>query len=81
MLGALAIVSGYLVFEYGRISAGYDVVEARDLRRGLRRQIDERDDEITRLKQEIAVLETHREIDREAYRVVEANLVDLQLWG
>ena len=78
MLGTLAVVSGYLVFEYGRISAGYDVVEARDLRRGLRRQIDERDDEITRLKQEIAVLETHREIDREAYRVVEADLVDLQ---
>ena len=78
VLAVLAVVSGYLVFEYGRISAGYDVVEARDLRRGLRRQIDERDDEITRLKQEIAVLETHREIDREAYREVEANLVELQ---
>jgi len=78
LLAALAVVSGYLVFEYGRISAGYDVVDARDERRAFRNRIDELNDEITDLKQEIAVLETHREIDREAYREVEASLVDLQ---
>ncbi|HEY5641517.1 MAG TPA: DUF6776 family protein [Woeseiaceae bacterium] len=78
LLVALAVVSGYLVFEYGRISAGYDVVDSRDERRALRNRIDELNDEIMDLKQEIAVLETHREIDREAYREVEASLVDLQ---
>ena len=34
--------------------------------------------EIVELKQEIALLETHRDIDREAYQVVEVNLTDLQ---
>ncbi|MDG2377102.1 MAG: hypothetical protein P8M18_12220, partial [Woeseiaceae bacterium] len=34
------------------------------------------EDEIVGLKQEIALLETHREIDREAYMVVEMNLAN-----
>jgi len=78
VLGALAVVSGYLIFEYGRISAGYDVVDARNERAAFNDQIDLLNAEITDLKQEIAVLETHREIDREAYKEVEASLVELQ---
>jgi cell division protein FtsB len=64
-LALLVVFTGYLVFEYGRITAGYDVVD------GLDRQIEE-------LKQEIALLETHREIDREAYKEVESSLIKLQ---
>lgn len=78
VLAALTVVSGYLVFEYGRISAGYDVVDARNERAAFNDRIDLLNDEITDLKQQIAVLETHREIDREAYKEVEASLVDLQ---
>ena len=74
----LAIVAGYLVFEYGRISAGYDVVDAAEERGALEEHIGELNDEITELKQEVARLETHREIDREAYQEVEASLITLQ---
>lgn len=75
---ALALVATYLVFEYGRISAGYDVVDAGNERAAFKEHIDTLDDEIAELKQEIAVLETHREIDREAYKEVENGLGSLQ---
>jgi len=75
---ALALVATYLVFEYGRISAGYDVVDAGNERAAFKEHIDTLDDEIAELKQEIAVLETHREIDREAYKDVESGLGSLQ---
>jgi len=74
----LALVATYLVFEYGRISAGYDVVDAGNERAAFKEHIDTLDDEIAELKQEIAVLETHREIDREAYKEVESGLGSLQ---
>ena len=74
----LALVATYLVFEYGRISAGYDVVDAGNERAAFEEHIDTLDDEIAELKQEIAVLETHREIDREAYKEVESGLGSLQ---
>ena len=74
----LAVVAGYLVFEYGRISAGYDIVDAANERGALEDHIDALNAEIAELKQEVALHETHREIDREAYREVEAGLVALQ---
>ena len=74
----LVIVAGYLVFEYGRISAGYDIVDAARERQALEDHIDSLDDEIADLEQEVAQLETDREIDREAYKVVEKSLLDLQ---
>ena len=74
----LALVAVYLVFEYGRISAGYDVVDAANERGALNEHIDTLNDEISALKQDIAVLETHREIDRAAYKDVESSLISLQ---
>ena len=74
----LALAAVYLVFEYGRISAGYDVVDAANERSALNEHIDALDDEIAELRQEVAVLEKHREIDREAYREVEGSLIALQ---
>ncbi len=74
----LVLIAGYLVFEYGRISAGYDTVDAANERRELEAHIDTLDDEIESLKQEVALLETHREIDREAYKEVEGSLIALQ---
>ena len=73
-----ALVAGYLVFEYGRISAGYNTVDATNDRGELVAHINTLDDEIEVLKQEVALLETHREIDREAYKEVEASLIGLQ---
>jgi len=78
LLVALALVSGYLVFEFGRISAGYDIVDAAKDRQSYEERIMALDDEIVALNQEVALLETHREIDREAYKEVEASLMSLQ---
>ena len=74
----LALVVAYLVFEYGRISAGYDTIDAADERAALEAEIAVRDARIADLEQEVALLETHREIDREAYKEVENSLLELQ---
>ncbi len=74
----LVAISGYLVFEFGRISAGYDVVEAGNVVQAYVDHIQTLDTEIIELKQEIAILETNREVDRESYREVEASLTQLQ---
>jgi len=74
----LALIAGYLVFEYGRISAGYDTVDAANERGELMAHIGKLDDQIEALQQEVALQETHREVDREAYKVVETNLITLQ---
>ena len=77
-LVVLAVVGGYLVYEFGRIQAGYDLVDAGSERRSYEHRIDGLEDEISALKEQIALLETHRDIDREAYREVEASLTELQ---
>lgn len=78
LLIALVAISGYLIFEFGRISAGYDVVDAASDRQAYEDRIAALDDTIIVLQQEVALLETHREIDREAYKEVEASLTSLQ---
>jgi cell division protein FtsB len=74
----LAAVGGYLVYEFGRIQAGYNLVDAAGERSAYEDRIDELKDEISALKEQVALLETHRDIDREAYREVEASLTELQ---
>lgn len=75
---ALILISGYLIFEFGRITAGYDIIDAAKDRTAYESQIAARDQEIEGLKQEVALLETHREIDRAAYKEVEGSLMSLQ---
>ncbi len=75
---ALALVVGYLVFEFGRISGGYDVIDANAERQAYEDRIAALEEQIVTLEQEVALLETHREIDREAYREVETSLTALQ---
>ena len=72
------LVGAYLIFEFGRIQANYNIVDAISEQQEFNREIDGLEGQIVELKQEIALLETHREIDREAYNVVETNLTDLQ---
>ena len=71
-------MSAYLVFEFGRIRGGYDIVEAADERQEFEEHIMALDDEIIALRQDVARLETHKEIDREAYKEVEGSLASLQ---
>ncbi len=74
----LVLIAGYLVFELGRISAGYNTVDAADQRGALEDHIRTLDDEIEALKQEVALQETHRQIERVAYKEVEDRLIALQ---
>ena len=69
---------GYLVFEFGRIQASYNIVDAANERQAYEDTIDGLEAQIRSLKEEIALLETHRDIDREAYKEVEASLTQLQ---
>ena len=78
MLGLLVLGGGYLIFEFGRIQGGYDVVAAADEREQFEAQILALENEIVTLNEQKAMLQTHREIDREAYTDVEASLTDLQ---
>lgn len=71
-------ICGYLVFEFGRIQANYNIVDAARERQAYENRIDELESELEALKQEVALLETHRDIDREAYKDVEASLTALQ---
>lgn len=76
---AIAILVGiYLVFEFGRIRADYNIADAIEQKQEYNSEIKGLENQIAELNQEIALLETHREIDVEAYKVVEADLIDLQ---
>jgi hypothetical protein len=75
----LTLVSAYLVFEFGRIKAGYDTVEAGNISQAYEDHIMRLDNEIIDLKQQVAILETNREVDRESYREVEDSLSTLQV--
>jgi hypothetical protein len=74
----LIAISGYLIFEFGRISAGYDLIETGNQVQAYVDHIQALDNEIVDLKQEIAILETNREVDRASYKEVEASLGQLQ---
>lgn len=76
---ALAIVvSCYLSFEFGRIQSGFNVVHAVNERGGLETTIIDLEKEIASLKEQVALQETHREIERAAYKEVENNLLVLE---
>ena len=78
VLGVLIVVCGYLVFEFGRIQANYNIVDAARERAAFEDHIAELQAEIVSLKQSVALLETHRDIDSEAYKEVEGGLTELQ---
>lgn len=78
LIAALVLVCAYLIYEFGRIQANYNIVEAGRERQAFAARIDELGAEIASLKEIIASLETNRDIDRSAYQEVESSLVDLQ---
>lgn len=75
----LTLVSVYLVFEFGRIKGGYDIVETGNNNQAYEDHIMRLDNQIVDLKQELVILETNREVDRESYREVEDSLSELQV--
>jgi hypothetical protein len=78
---ALIVLMGaglYLSFELGRYKAGFSLFDERRQAQVYDAGFAERDREIEALERQLAILETSREIDRETYSSVEANLADLQ---
>ncbi len=76
---ALAIVgSGWLLFEYGRMRAGFDGLEARQNYNALEGQIVALKSENSRLGAQITMLEQAAGIDQRAYDEVSRSLSDLQ---
>ena len=78
MLAVVILATGYLVFEFGRIQANYNIVDAAKEREAYEARIGELEAEIVALNEQVALLETHRDIDHEAYKEVEASLTALQ---
>lgn len=72
------VVSGWLLYEYGRLSSGFDGAEARRERSTLQSRIKEQEQEITRLAQQNEILIQGKGIDRLAYAEVDRSLTELQ---
>ena len=68
----------WLSFEYGRMQAGFFVLEAVEMERDLREQIADLTATSDSLRQQMAVLETSRQIDEEGYAQVKERLLELQ---
>ena len=77
-LAAVVVAGAYLVFEFGRIQAGYNVVDAAARQSELKAEIARLEAEVAHGKEQVVMLETEAEIEHAAYRDVEASLVDLQ---
>lgn len=78
IIAILVVGAGYLVYEFGRIQAGYNVIAAADEQRELEGVIAKLENEISGLNDQIAMLETDQTVDREAYKEVEVSLTELQ---
>jgi len=77
-MGAMILVCAYLLFEFGRIQANYNIVDAGRERQQFVDRIAVLDTEIVALKEYVVQLETNQNIDRAAYKDVETSLVTLQ---
>jgi Family of unknown function (DUF6776) len=79
MLGIVVLGAAlYLAFELGRFQSGYSLLDQRRERAQATATLAEREATIEDLRRQLAVFKTSREIDRETYDQVEANLSDLQ---
>ena len=77
---ALIMVAGaiWLSFEYGRMKAGFFILEAVEMESDLRQQITDLNLSSDALSQKMAVLEASSRIDEEAYSQIEERLLELQ---
>jgi len=78
LIAAMVVVCAYLIYEFGRIQANYNIVDAGRERQSYDDRIAGLETEIADLKGQIALLETDRDVDSESYREVEVSLVTLQ---
>ncbi len=77
-IGMVLVAGAYLSFELGRNRAGYSIVDHRRSLAALREQLGAERATSEELRRQLAIFETSKEIDRETYSQVEANLTELQ---
>ena len=78
LIVVVVVASGYLLYEYGRYSSGFDSAGAKRERNTLQSRIQEQAQEITQLTQQNEILTQGKEIDRLAYTEIDRSLADLQ---
>jgi len=77
-VASLILLVGLVSFELGQNRAGFSRIDAQEDVARLKAEKKELSKENKKLSEQIAVLKTSDKVDREAYRKVEAQLVDLQ---
>ena len=78
-IGVLLVLAfGYLCFELGRYRSGYSVLDQRRQNTEYAQLFADEKAATEELERQLAIFETSREIDRETYAQVEANLGELQ---
>ena len=75
---ALLATCGWLLFEYGRMRAGFDHAQANKREQLLKDEVNARELEIKELREHSAIMERSSQIDREANTVVKVSVVELQ---
>ena len=78
VLVVLAAAAVYLVYEFGRIRAGYNIADAVAASRQHDVEIAALEARIAELQQQVVGLRTDRDIERESYGEVEQSLTELQ---
>lgn len=78
LLVLVAVTSGWLLFEYGRASAGYDQKAVAAEQQKARAALDELHQQSIVLRERIAVLERSGQVDQQAYTTVKDELKQLQ---
>ena len=74
----MVAVCAYLVFEFGRIQANYNIADAARERQAFEDHVAVLDGRIAALKEQVVMLETDQSVDSASYKEVEGNLVALQ---
>ncbi|WP_428100044.1 DUF6776 family protein [Candidatus Rariloculus sp.] len=69
---------GYLSYELGRYESGFTILDHRRQAEAFDQRIAEHEQTIEELRRQLAIFETSREINRETYAQVEADLGNLQ---
>lgn len=79
ILGAtIIIMAGWILFEYGRFTSGFDSIEAYKERGGLLDTQRQLEDQVEELREQKAVLERASQIKKKAYADLDINLKVLQ---
>jgi len=77
-IASLVLLVGLVSYEFGQNRAGFSRIDAQENVTNLEAENNKLARENKKLSEHIAVLETSVKVDREAYRKVETQLVDLQ---